>query len=987
MSALDIAIVGMAGRFPGAKDLNQFWENLCTGVESISFFDDSELEAANIDSQLLKHPNYVKANGTLEDIEYFDANFFDINPEDARVMDPQQRLFLECAWEALENAGYDSETFKGAIGVYAGAGMNTYLINLYANRNVLTPIERLVMVTSNDKDFLTTRVSYKLNLKGPSVTVQTACSTSLVAVHLACQAIISGSCDMALAGGVRVSPVQKGGYLYQFGSILSSDGHCRAFDAKASGTVGGNGLGIVVLKRLDEALADGDHIHAVIKGSDINNDGSLKVGYTAPSIEGQATVIKSAQLLAGISADTITYVETHGTGTELGDPVEIAALTEAFRTATNKKGYCAIGSVKTNIGHLDAAAGVAGLIKTVLALEHKKIPPSLHFEQPNPRIDFTNSPFYVNTKLSEWDSGAATRRAGVSSFGMGGTNVHVVLEQAPVAQQSADGRSAHLLILSAKSESTLERRTRDLIEHLKKTPEIKIADVAYTLQVGRRAFNYRKMAVCRDVEDVIEALQTHDGGRALTRFQEQKNRQVIFMFPGQGTQYVHMGQDLYRQEAVFREEVDRCSELLSPHLDLDLRSILYPPDDCEQEAANSLKQTLIAQPALFTIEYALARLWMSWGVNPHAMIGHSIGEYVAACLSGVFSLEDALYLVAVRGRLIQQLPQGSMLSVALSEIELQKILRTKKVSLAATNGPSSSVISGPTSVIESIEQFLKPKGIACRRLHTSHAFHSSMMDSILTTFVNHVKEIDLRAPRIPYISNVHGTWVTPKEVQAPYYWARHLRQTVRFFEGLSLVLQRQDSVLIEVGASQALSTLAAQHPDFAPDHVVVPSLPHVGNQSSDWEFLLEALGRIWLAGLRVNWSGIYSGKPPNRLPLPTYPFERQRFWVDLEPAAKDKIPAGNGNGRIAETGDRRLHPVQADPSDSCANFSDAPSKPLHLAYSADSADPVEGAFQQDKLANTMAKDMKMIIDNQLKLMSLQLKLLQEDDLVDSDPRN
>ncbi|MCA1602817.1 MAG: type I polyketide synthase, partial [Acidobacteria bacterium] len=837
-----IAIIGMVCRFPKAKNVDEYWQKLRDGVELISFFSDQELESSGVDPAVLNDPNYVKAAAVLEDAEMFDASFFGYNPREAEIIDPQHRLFLECAWQALESAGYDSERYEGLIGVYGGAGMNTYFtFNLSSNPALMESVGDGQIRMGNRIDNLATRVSYKLNLRGPSFTVQTGCSTSLVAVHLACQSLLNGECDMALAGGVRVSGLQKVGYFYQEGGIESPDGHCRAFDAQAKGTVGGNGLGLVVLKRLSEARADGDHIHAVIKGSAINNDGSLKVGYTAPSVDGQAKVISEALAMSGVEPETITYVEAHGTGTILGDPIEIAGLTQAFRASTEKKGFCAIGSVKTNMGHTDTAAGVAGLIKTVLALEHKLLPPSLHFERPNPTIDFENSPFYVNAQLKEWKTEGILRRAGVSSFGVGGTNAHAILEEAPLWERSGESRPAHLLMLSAKTSSALETMTSNLAEYLKQHPTLNLANVAYTLGVGRRAFSIRRTVVCRDLEDAVSALETVDPRRVFTAGQVSKDRPVAFMFSGQGAQYVNMALELYQVEASFRDQIDHCSKLLAPHLGLDLRQILFPSEEKAAEATEQLKQTSITQPALFVIEYALAKLWMEWGVHPQAMIGHSIGEYVAACLAGVFSLEDALALVAARGRMMQQLPGGAMLSVPLAEKDVQSLLG-ENLSLAAVNGPSLSVVSGPEDAIDALEQRLTEQEVNCRRLHTSHAFHSKVMDSILEPFAEQVRKLDLKSPKIPYISNVTGTWIKATEATDPSYWARHLRQTVRFAEGLHELLKESERVLLEVGPGQTLSTLARQHPEKTTGHAVFSSIRHVHDQYSDVTFLLNTLG-------------------------------------------------------------------------------------------------------------------------------------------------
>jgi acyl transferase domain-containing protein/acyl carrier protein len=912
-----IAIIGMSGRFPGAKNIEEFWQNLRDGVESISVFTNEELTDAGIAPGLLDNPNHVKAGAVLEDVEYFDASFFGFNPKEAEMTDPQHRIFLECAWEALENAGYDTQRGESRIGIYAGASLNNYL-SFNLNRDQIGSADSFQKLIGNDKDFLTTRVSYKFNLKGPSLTVQTACSTSLVATTLACQSLLNYQCDMALAGGVSIRVPQKTGYLYQEGGILSPDGHCRAFDADARGTIIGNGVGVVVLKRLEDAIADGDRIHAVIKGSAINNDGSEKVGYTAPSVNGQADAIAEALALAGVDPGTITYIETHGTGTVLGDPIEITALSNVFGANTEKKNFCAIGSVKTNIGHLDAAAGVTGLIKTVLALKHKLIPPSLNFQQPNPEIDFANSPFYVNTQLREWKENSTPRRAGVSSLGIGGTNAHVVLEEAPTVKASGSSRPWQLLVLSAKTESALETATTNLLAHLKQYPDLKLADVAYTLALGRRAFEHRRILVCQTLEDAVTALEaaneqkvipihvhaTHPdppasgtpldkGGRGdrvsvasifelgiTAHLQEESDASSLaFMFPGQGAQYVDMGRELYQTEAIFREQVDRCAALLQPHIGMDLRSLLYPNQPNPEAAAEQLKQTCFAQPALFAIEYALAQLWMSWGISPQAMLGHSIGEYVAACLAGVMSVEDALALVAIRGRLMQQMPAGAMLAVSLPEAEVKSLLN-EKLSLAASNAPSLCVVSGTLDAVDAIEAQLTAKGVECRRLHTSHAFHSQMMDSILKPFIEEVKKVKLNPPQIPFISNVTGTWITAAEATNPGYWATHLRQTVRFSEGISTLLQQPNRILLEVGAGRSLCTLAKQHSHQATGQVVLPSLRHPQEQNSDIAFLFHILGRLWLAGVSVNWSGFYAGEQRHRVPLPTYPFERQRYWIE-----------------------------------------------------------------------------------------------------------
>ncbi|AFY33178.1 type I polyketide synthase [Calothrix sp. PCC 7507] len=663
-SGLEIAIVGMSGRFPGARNVDEFWQNLKHGVESIAVFTDEELLSRGIDAAILKNPDYVKAGAVLEDAELFDAAFFGFSQQQATITDPQLRLVLECAWQALEDAGYDSQQYQGAIAVYAGASLSSYLVKLLSNPHLRGAIDESQVLMSNDKDFLTTWVSYKLNLEGPSCTVQAACSTSLVAVHLACQDLLSGNCDLALAGGVSLDLPQNRGYLYQASGILSSDGHCRAFDANAQGTVYGSGVGIVVLKRLEDAIAEGDNIYAVIKGSAINNDGSAKASYSAPRVDSQAKVIKNAQFMAEIPPESITYIEAHGTGTLLGDMMEISAMHQAFRSSTEKTGFCAIGSVKTNIGHLKIAGGIAALIKTVLALKHKLIPPSLHFQQANPQIDFAHTPFYVNTQLSEWQINSTPRRAGVSSFGIGGTNAHVILEAAPDEQKHdivfERSHPCHLLLLSAKTSSALQTATINLVNHLKQHPDLHLADVAYTLQVGRRSFEHRRMLVCQDIETAISALESPD---SVTFYQEACSHSLVLVFPGEDSQYLEIGKELYSTAPLFREHIDYCCEQLQPHLNLDLRHILYASAEQVEIAPQQLQQT-----ALFVVLSALAKLWLAWGIQIEAMIGCDIGEYIAAYLAGVFTLEDALVLVALRERTPQL---SSEFTTYIQQVKLQ----------------------------------------------------------------------------------------------------------------------------------------------------------------------------------------------------------------------------------------------------------------------------------------------------------------------------
>ena len=876
---LDIAIIGMSGRFPGAKDIDDFWHNLKNGVESISAFSEQELLDSGISPKLLENPNYVRARAVIPDTEMFDANFFGFSAKEAEYLDPQQRLFLEAAWKVIESAGYDPEKYSGLIGVYAGVSLNTYLLNnIYPTFDSEDLVSGYQLMLNSDKDFLPTRVSYKLNLRGPALNIQTSCSTSLVAVHLASEGLINGECDMALAGGVSIAVPQNTGYLYTEGMIFSPDGHCRAFDAQAKGTIAGSGLGIVMLKRLEDAIADRDYVYAVIKGSAINNDGALKVGYTAPSTEGQARVIAQAQTVAEVDPESITYVETHGTGTTLGDPIEIAALTKVFRQSTQKKQFCAIGSLKTNMGHLDAASGVGGLMKTVLALKHKLIPPSLHFEEPSPKIDFANSPFYVNTSLSEWESNGIPRRAGVSSFGIGGTNAHVILEEAPLLPPSTGSRSNHLLLLSAKTSTALEQVSANLGKYLQENPELPLADVAYTLSCGRREFEHRRILVCQKTHEAAITLTYLDSSAVSSNRLQSPDRPVVFMFPGQGVQYVNMTRELYKTEPLFRQQVDLCSEILEPELELDLRQILYPQPEATQIAEQQLKQTAIAQVAIFVVEYGLAKLWQSWGIVPQAMIGHSIGEYVAATLAQVFSLEAALALVVTRGKMMQKLPSGSMLSISLSAEQVQPLL-TEALSIAAINEATRCVVSGATEEIENLENKLVVQDVECRRLHTSHAFHSQMMEPMLDDFRERIKQESLKSPQIPYVSNLKGDWIEEEQATDPNYWVQHLRQTVLFAQGVEKLLSNPEQILLEVGPGRTLSSLTKRNPARHRQQLVLTSVRHPKEDKSDVVFLLTSLGHLWLAGVEVDWSAFYSQEQRYRVPLPTYPFERKRYWI------------------------------------------------------------------------------------------------------------
>jgi amino acid adenylation domain-containing protein len=912
-----IAVVGLAGRFPGADDLGELWRNLCGGVESVRFYSREELAAAGVAPALLDDPRYVRAGAPLRDVQHFDADFFDFSAREAELMDPQHRLFLECCWEALENAGYDTRTWPGAIGVFAGMGMSGYLIrNLLSHPDLIQNAGPLQIRILNDNNFLTSLAAYKLDLRGPSVTVQSACSTSLVATCMACQSLLQFQCDMVLAGGVTVIVPHGLGYLALDG-VMSPDGHCRAFDAAARGTVEGSGAGVVVLRRLADAVADGDTIHAVIRGFATNNDGGFKMSFTAPSPEGQLEAIATAQTIAGVPAESITYVETHGTGTPLGDLVEVTALSEVFAAATEQRGFCALGAIKTNIGHLDAAAGVAGLIKAVLAVEHGVLPPSLHFETPNPRIDFARSPFYVNTECRPWRPEGWPRRAGVSAFAIGGVNAHVVLEEPPAPAPSAPAPPWLLLVLSARTETALEAATDRLLGHLRELPAepaTQLADIAYTLGVGRRAFPHRRMLAVRDLQDAVEVLERRDPRRLLTGTAA-VDPQVAFLFPGLGNEYAGMARGLYRDDAGFRARIDDGAARLEPLLGVDLREIIFAEEEGGEEVANQgidlrrllgrgsraprgeeagqrLRRTALSQPAVFLVEHALACRLLDWGIRPQAMVGFSIGEYVAACLAGVLSLDDALRLVAGRARLIDELPAGAMLAVPLSEDAVAPWL-VGGLSLAAVAGPELTVLAGTELAVAAAEERLTASGHVCRRLQTSHAFHSALMEPAMARFLALFSDIELRPPEIPYLSNVTGHWITAGQATDPAYWAEHLRGTVRFADAVSELWREPGRVLVEVGPGQTLSSWALQQSSASggvggADPVALSTLRHAFERTDDLAFLLQTVGRLWLTGLRPDWPAFWADQPRRRVPLPTYPFERRRYWI--EPRTEPAVP-------------------------------------------------------------------------------------------------
>ena len=883
----DIAIVGMAAHLPGAEDVQTYWQNLRDGIESIRRLNREDLLAAGEAPHLIDRPDYVPAAAVLDGFERFDADFFGLSPKEAAIMDPQHRHFLEVAWEAMEQAGHVPDNFDGNIGVYAGCGMGSYFyFNVCSNRDLVDQTGMfLLRHTGNDKDFMATRVSHIFDLRGPSINMQTACSTSLVATHYAAQALLMGECDMALAGGVTIELPHARGYLFKEGEILSPDGHCHAFDHRAEGTVFGSGAGCVVLRRAADAIADGDHIWAIIKGSAINNDGADKAGYLAPSVGGQAQAIAEAQALAGISAETVDYVECHGTGTYLGDPIEVAALTDAFRKTTNAVGTCRIGSVKTNIGHLDTAAGVASLIKASMALYHKQIPPSLGYEKPNPAIGFDGSPFVVNDRLTDWPRRDHPARAGVNSLGVGGTNAHVVLEEAPDRAESEQSDwPFQLLCLSARSKSALEGNADRLATHLETSSGDDLADVAWTLKEGRRAFERRRVVVAETPEDAAAALRENDPRRVFTHTVVSDAPEITFMFPGGGAQYAGMARDLYETEPVFADWMDRGLEVLEPKLDFDIRALWLPEPGMEDEANDRLKTPSVQLPLIMIVEYALAQLWMSWGVTPKALIGHSMGENTAACLAGVMSFEDCIGLVHLRGQLMDSVEPGGMLSVALSPEALAPYLGDT-LDLAVVNGPELTVASGPDAALDRLAERLAAEDVHCQRIAINIAAHSRLLDPILNRFGDYLRGIELHAPEIPIISNRSGQILTDAEATSPDYWVGHLRGAVRFADGLATLAETPSRVYLEVGPGKALTSLAGQHPAIDANQVI-NSLRHPDDSTADDAYFLATLGRIWAVGGSFDWGQYWGEARRNRVVLPTYAFQKSPYFIErAEPQA------------------------------------------------------------------------------------------------------
>jgi acyl transferase domain-containing protein/NAD(P)-dependent dehydrogenase (short-subunit alcohol dehydrogenase family)/acyl carrier protein len=878
-NGLEVAIIGLSAQFPDCRDHRQFWENLQQGKEFIRTLSDEELRSAGVPEADFRNELFVRRASVLAGKGLFDHNFFGYTADEAGLMDPQTRLLHEHCWMALEDAGYASLVEKHKIGLFAGASTSDPWKVYAFTRPAVASIDPFYLKMIASSNFISTLVAYKLNLRGPAYFVDTACSTSLAAVHLACRSLLTRDCGIALAGGVSVNTGKRKGYFYREGMIQSKDGHCRSFDKDSSGTLSGEGVGVVVLKRLSEALNDGDHIYAVIKATAANNDGSYKVGYTAPSVKGQTECIMAAHKLAGIDPRSISFVEAHGTATKLGDPIEIRALNEAFATGGSDK-FCAVGSVKSNMGHLDVTAGVAGLIKATLSLNHAQIPPSLHYTAPNPEVDFDGGPFFINTTLKEWPSKPAhPRRAGVSSLGIGGTNVHAVLEEAPPRQKDDVGRSLQLLPLSAKTPDSLARYMRKLHDFLDHEPFVSLADMAYTLQVGRKSFPYRKAIAYNNREELLKLLESAETARPPERTQD-RGHTVAFLFPGQGSQYPQMCRGLYEQEPLFRQQLDLGLALIMQLTGEDFKEILFTAEDSDSR----INDTRYAQPLIFLVEYALAQLVMGLGITPHCMIGHSIGEYTAACISGVFSFEDALRLVIRRGALMGSLPAGTMLSAAISEEQAVAYIN-ERVSLAAVNSPGQVVFSGAHEPMKGLMRRLDSEDIAYTKLHTSHAFHSYMQEPVLESFEAELRTVKFHKPAIRFISNLTGELITDEEAANPAYWVRHLRNTVRFSHGVQTLLSGTNPlVCIEVGAGHSLSSLVRQREE---DHAAacVSMVRGVRQQHEDAIHYAAAIGELWSLGLPVDWSAYYQEERRNRVSLPAYCFEPVQHPAEVDPYA------------------------------------------------------------------------------------------------------
>lgn len=929
------AIVGMSARMPGAKDLNEFWDNLVEGRESIKFFTQEELDPT-LDPAETSDPNYVAARGIIDHADHFDARFFRTQPKYAELTDPQQRILLELSWTALEDAGIIPNKTEETIGIWAGTYTTSYFFkNVLSNRDLISQIGEFQAGIYNEKDYIATRVAHALNFTGPAINVNTACSTSLVALIEACKSLEDGHCDVALAGGASVTFPQNSGHLHQTGSIFSPDGHCRPFDAQSAGTLFSDGAGIVVVKRLEDAIANGDRVYAVVKGFGINNDGAEKASFSAPSINGQAGAVAMAQSMAQVDAESIGYIEAHGTATPIGDPIEVSALKTVFEAQTEKKQFCAIGSVKSNIGHTVAAAGVAGLIKVAMSLHHEKIPATLHYSEPNPQINFEESPFYVCDSLQPWDRSESPRRGGVSSFGVGGTNAHILLEEAPLTEKSnvasVEELPIHVLPISAKTEEALESNVQNVADFCLGSDNPPLTNIAHTLQQGRDEFVWRAAVVAQSKSEAGEILRDKKPLRFIKRKASTTNRDIVFMFPGQGSQYVRMGQNLYQHSSVFRESLDHCCELLLPLLGRDLRDVLFPESQDVTASEEILRNTRFTQPALFALGYSLAKVWMAWGVKPTALMGHSIGEFAAACVAGVFSLEDGLKMIAERGRAMEALPGGSMMSVRLPGADVEPML-WGEMAIGSYNGPKLCVVAGPNDQVAQLQKQLDDQGVVCKHLHTSHAFHSPMMNEIVDPFEEFVSQFQLSRPEIPILSTVTADWMTDEQATDARYWADHLRMPVRFSEAVTRMWCKEQGdptrILIELGPRKTLATLSKQHAEDPKNQISIPALSDNAEANAEWQQMLWAVAQVWLAGAEIQWGALTGNgneKPGQTISLPTYAFQRKRFFIE-PPAANiaeqkevcenTQFDSNSSSNSTSQTPTQEVSSLAADPKQS-----------------------------------------------------------------------
>lgn len=885
-----VAVVGMACRFPGANSPDEFWQNILQGKESITYYTKDELIEANIDSQLLDNANYILARGDIEEIDKFDASFFNYSPKEAALMDPQHRILLECAWHALEDAGYDAARYDGRIGVFAGESMNTYLLlNLMPLlKQKIASASTLQAAIGNDKDSLTTTISYAMGLTGPAITVQSSSSTSLTAISVACQSLLNYQCDMALAGGVSIGVPKKNGYLYQEGGIVSSDGHCKPFDDSADGFVPGNGAGIVLLKRLSEALEDNDHIYAVVSGYAINNDGNKKVSYSAPSIDAQAEVITEAQDLSGIPIESIRYIEAHGTGTKMGDPIEIAALSKAFERKTKRRGFCAVGSVKGNIGHLDTAAGVAGFIKACMILKNRMIPPSINFKNPNRQIDFINSPFFVTTEGKEWPIDEKVAYAGVNSWGMGGTNVHIILEEAPkfLEESVRDMSKRFIFTLSAKTENSLRRMIKLLIMHIKDNSSVNLEKLAYTLQMGRRelpircsvSFNTYNELLCK-LEKLVNSKNIGICGKT--------SAAAVFVFPGQGTQYIGMAESLYKEVKIFRKYILECEDIF---LKLTGKSIVKEIFH-ESKKNNQEKMPMeMDQIAIFIIEYSLAMTLINFGIKPLYAIGHSIGEYAAVCVAGGITLRDALYMLVNRSKRMVEMPKGAMLAIELPSTQINDYL-VKGISLAAINAHNQFVISGDKNVIKSIQEKLINTGVRCKQLNTQFAFHSWMMEKAALMYKNDIEDISYNDFAFPIISTVNGELLSKENLDARY-WSEQIVKPVQFYEAICKGMELEAPVFLEIGVGNNLCNLIKRSASKSiPEPIWF--IPHEKEKNNTLNSFYDGIGSMWCQNLSISWEYFYESNNIGRVSLPGYSFDKQSYWIDNDNKEQDDIKNKN----------------------------------------------------------------------------------------------